>query len=149
MTPQPHAPQVKPAALPLVALLLCIGGLCLFPLFPIGFAEKQTYGATAEEINFAPMGATRYLYIVSDDSTLPPTHPEAKSASELLGLVGGGLRTTFGLDGQCPDCNVTMACVGDPDNDGEPDVWTISTGAREVNGVNVPAGIPHNDVADL
>jgi type IV pilus assembly protein PilA len=223
MTPQPHAPQVKPAALPLVALLLCIGGLCLFPLFPIGFvlaivslvksgdpayasrktlaiiglvlsvvvipiqgilaaiaipnfikfqgrskqseckanlkalfaaqksfyAEKQTYGATAEEIDFAPMGATRYLYIVSDDSTLPPTHPEAKSASELLGLVGGGLRTTFGLDGQCPDCNVTMACVGDPDNDGEPDVWTISTGAREVNGVNVPAGIPHNDVADL
>lgn len=223
MTPQPQAPHVKPAALPLVALIFCVLGVGCIPLFPIGFvlaivslvksgdpayaprktlaiiglvlsvvvipvqgilaaiaipnfikfqgkskqseckanlkslfvaqkayyAEKDAYGATAEEISFAPMGATRYLYIVGEDSKVPPTHPEAKPASELLGMVPGGLRTTFGLSGQCPECNVTMACVGDPDNDGEPDVWTISTEAREVSGVNVPAGMPHNDVADL
>lgn len=223
MTPQPHAPQVKPAALPLVALILCVLGVGCIPLFPIGFVlcivslvksgdpayaprktlaivglvlsvvvipvqgilaaiaipnfirfqarskqseckanlkslyvaqkayfgEKDEFGATAEEIRFSPMGATRYLYIVNDDANVPPTHPEAPSASALLEMVPSGLRTTLGVSGQCPTCNVTMACVGDPDRDGEPDIWTISTETRDVGGVNVPAGVPHNDVSDL
>lgn len=223
MTPQPPAVGAeKPAALPLLALIFSIIGLCFIPCFPVGlvlaivslvksgepayaprktlaivslvlsivvipiqgilaaiaipnfiryqakakqteckanlrslytsqkafFAEQDRYATTTEELSFSPMG-TRYLYVAGDELLIEPTVPGSDSAGSLLSRVPDGLRTSFGVSGTCPECQITVACVGNVDNDVDVDVWTLSSEDRTVNGESVPAGQPANDVSDL
>jgi hypothetical protein len=55
------------------------------------------------------------------------------------------LRQSLGLSGTCPACDVTLACVGNIDDDPDFDVWTISTHDRE----GAPRGTPIHHLKDL
>ena len=57
-----------------------------------------------------------------------------------------------GLSGNCPGegCALTVVCVGNIDSDDTYDVWSISTGDRELTtGTVVRAGEPMHNVDDL
>ncbi|MHA7630128.1 hypothetical protein [Corallococcus sp. M7] len=55
-----------------------------------------------------------------------------------------------GVEGTCPDCIVTAACVGNVDNDDTLDVWSISTVKRTAaNGDTIEIGDPYNHVNDV
>ncbi|MCY1022754.1 fimbrial protein [Pyxidicoccus sp. MSG2] len=58
----------------------------------------------------------------------------------------------LGLSGKCPDCNITLTCVGNVDNDDTLDVWVISTqdlDLQDESGQPVRAGVLANIVNDL
>lgn len=56
-----------------------------------------------------------------------------------------------GISGTCPGCEFTVACAGDVDNNPHdtPDVWTLSSKDRTVDGQHIPAGEPYNHVNDV
>lgn len=56
-----------------------------------------------------------------------------------------------GVSGACPDCDFTVACAGDVDNNpnDSPDVWTVSSKDRTIDGQTVRAGEPYNHVNDV
>ncbi|GHG63880.1 hypothetical protein [Comamonas sp. JC664] len=78
------------------------------------------------------------------------TNPKLKAIA--LGDVPIAAITQVGVTGECPECDITAACVANLDGDDDLDVWLISTG--EVIGPDekpVPAGeLLHfaNDLAD-
>ena len=113
------------------------------------FAEKDDYGETAEEIGFMPEGRNRYLYRVGPDSVIPAQQSQT-SAEQLEAGLPPGLKNKLGVQGSCPDdCEVTMACAGNIDNDDTIDVWSISTAQRVVGGEVVPPGVPFNERDDV
>ncbi|MDP1825329.1 MAG: pilin [Archangium sp.] len=113
------------------------------------FAEKNTYGTTAEEIGFSLEPRNRYNYRIGPDSLIPATQTTTPS-QELEAGYPPGLIDLVGLHGDCADkCDVTMVCAGNVDNDPFVDVWSISTGQRTANGEVVPAGVPFNEADDL
>lgn len=112
------------------------------------FAEKETYGSTAEEIGFSPQPRNRYNYRVGPESLIPATLTTTP-VQELEAGYPPGLTELVGSHGACPDkCVVTMACAGNVDNDPFIDVWSISTEQRAINGEVVPAGVPFCEADD-
>ncbi len=60
------------------------------------------------------------------------------------------LRPQLGLQGECPACQLTMACAAQLDADPTLDVWTVSTFERTGgNGARIPAGMPWVDSDDV
>jgi type II secretory pathway pseudopilin PulG len=113
------------------------------------FAEKDTYGTTATEIGFSPERNNRYAYYLGGDETIEAQLSTTPSGA-LRGALSGRLQEELGVQGSCPrDCNVTMACAGNLDNDGTIDVWSISSADRTIKGEQVPAGMPYNEVNDV
>lgn len=225
MTPAPqNPPPSKPAAMPLVALILTLVGFCipvLFPLVLVGvvlslislvrggepaFAPRKTlaiislvlgvvfvpvvgvlaaiaipnfirfqarskqteckaelkgafvgqraffeqndkYSGSPSAIGFQPVGG-RYLYLVSLEGRLEPKLSPTPT-EQLLAGVPAELRDALGVSGDCPQCTVTMACAGNVDGDPTIDVWSISSEPRIINGEQVPAGVPWNEVNDV
>jgi hypothetical protein len=55
-----------------------------------------------------------------------------------------------GMLGECPECDITMACAGNLDGDDTLDVWTISTGERTLpNDTIIPPGEVFHHVDDV
>ncbi|CAM3927281.1 fimbrial protein [Corallococcus exiguus] len=52
------------------------------------------------------------------------------------------LRARLGVSGTCPDCNITLACAGNTDEDATLDVWIISTGPLDLQDVDGEAAEP-------
>lgn len=228
MTPygQPETP-VKPAALPLVALILGVIGFCVIPLFPVAivlaivslvksgepaYAARKTLSIItlvlglvyvpvvgilaaiaipnfvrfqarskqseckvnlkaayrAEKVFYAAHDAystlpqeleltfdsTRYLYRFDRLGTLGevgvrPTNPTAAPVSQLENGIPDEVLRSVGIVGKCPECEITIVCAGNVDNDSTIDVWSVSTVDRIMRGEQVPAGIPWNDVSDV
>lgn len=123
------------------------------------FAEHDHYSVDPREVGFSPERKNRYLYRfdshgpVSRVGVEPDPSVQPMSASALDEGVTPELRDLPGLRGHCPDCSLTVVCVGNIDNDEGLDVWSISTAERAtVSGERVPAGQPtvhFNDVNDL
>ena len=67
------------------------------------------------------------------------------SLEDLLLKLPPELRAATGLEGTCPDCNVTIACVANLDDDPDVDVWTISTKDRP----EAARGTPIHHLKDL
>jgi type IV pilus assembly protein PilA len=127
------------------------------------FAESQRYSVHPVEIGFAPPQGNRYLYVFDPAGPLTrrdelPSPPLAESVGygpdtkrhgvlleDLLTKLPPDLRGTLGLEGSCPDCNVTIACVGNVDQDPDVDVWTISTKDRP----EAARGTPIHHLKDL
>jgi hypothetical protein len=113
------------------------------------FAQKQTWGTSADEIGFSP-DKTRYLYRIGPDSVLLPRMPDIVSGLALEGGYPDGLLEQAGSHGDCPDkCVLTMLCAGNVDNDPGIDVWSVSSEQRTIGGEVIPAGTPFNDRNDV
>ena len=127
------------------------------------YSEQKKYSVHPVEIGFAPSQGNRYLYLFAADGPLtrrdelasPPLGesvgygPDSKRRpvllEDLLAKLPAELRATTGLVGACPACDVTIACVGNLDDDADVDVWTISTKDRP----EAARGTPIHHLKDL
>jgi type IV pilus assembly protein PilA len=127
------------------------------------YSETQRYSVHPAEIGWAPSQGNRYLYLFSKEGELTrrdelasPPHresvgygPDSKRRNvlleDLLAKLPADLRAKVGISGTCPQCEVTIACVGNLDDDPEVDVWTISTADRP----EAARGTPIHHLKDL
>ncbi|MDP2269121.1 MAG: hypothetical protein Q8K32_00235 [Archangium sp.] len=127
------------------------------------FSEHQRYAIHPVELGFVPSQGNRYLYLFNSEGPLTrrdelasPPHgesvgygPDSKRRpvllEDLLAKLPTEIRSTVGLSGTCPSCEVTIACVGNLDEDPDVDVWTISTADR----AGASRGTPIHHLKDL
>lgn len=127
------------------------------------YSERQQYSIHPAQIGFAPKQGNRYLYLFAaegpltrrDELASPPLSesvgygPDSKRREvlleDLLQALPAELRATVGLTGTCPQCEITVACVGNLDADPAVDVWTISTQNRP----GAARGTPIHHLKDL
>jgi len=127
------------------------------------YSEQQKYSVHPVELGFVPSQGNRYLYLFASEGPLtrrdelasPPLGesvgygPDSKRRpvllEDLLNKLPAELRSLLGIEGACPDCNVTIACVGNLDADPDVDVWTISTKDRP----GAARGTPFHHLKDL
>jgi type IV pilus assembly protein PilA len=127
------------------------------------FSERNRYSVHPVEIGFAPQQGNRYAYVFAAEGPLtrrdevpsapleesvgygPDTRARGVLLEDLLMKLPRELRAMTGLEGACPDCNVTIACVGNVDADPDVDVWTISTKDRP----GAARGTPSHHLKDL
>nr|WP_237726636.1 pilin [Corallococcus coralloides] len=104
-----------------------------------------------DAMGIEPGPRNRYAYVlrmpeevIPVGNAFPALAPEAIQAA----LDQAGVKP--GVEGTCPDCVVTAACVGNVDNDDTLDVWSISTVNRTAaNGETIDLGDPYNHVNDV
>lgn len=138
------------------------------------YVEKDRYAEHPVEVGFAPERGNRYVYLLAESGPLEdrsvavatpdPSHvgigvdsvryPGADSTALRAALpsrVAAQLGVKPTCSGcTCPQCEITMACIGNIDDDPDLDVWTISTAARtDPTGDSVPPGMPFNELNDL
>ena len=118
------------------------------------YAEHDAYLLDLKTIGFSPEVGNRYAYFTGPGPLDEKRDPNGLSAHvEGIGVdtkrfPGGAI--TFaqlppdvarqvGLSGTCPQCQITMACAAQLDDDATLDVWSISTGDRRAGGALVPA----------
>ncbi len=127
------------------------------------FSTSQRYSIHPVEIGFAPSQGNRYLYLFAPEGQLtrrdelpsPPLEesvgygPDSKKRGvlleDLLTKLPPELRSMTGLHGTCPECDVTIACIGNVDDDPDLDAWTISTSDRP----GAARGTPIHHLKDL
>ena len=130
------------------------------------FQEKDTYSTSIQEVGFMPERRNRYAYFAGPG---PLENRSTTGAQLVVGAEGIGVDTlgvsnaraiTFeqlpegvgsmvGMQGECPECDITLVCAGQVDNDETLDVWSISTMAREADdGTPIPQGVPFNHLND-
>jgi type IV pilus assembly protein PilA len=129
-------------------------------------AEKDTYSESFEEMGFIPEPRNRYRYVLSPSGeTLLPGAPDGgmhgsiaadrnsgqhPDNAALLAAIPPALLAEAGVHGKCPEaCRVTLIGVGNLDDDPEVDLWSISSDARTIDGVSVPAGQPYQHQNDI
>lgn len=126
-------------------------------------SQHQRYSVHPAEIGFVPSQGNRYLYLFAKEGQLTrrdelPSPPHAESVGygpdtkkrgvlleDLLGAMPKDVRDQLGIEGECPKCDITVACVGNLDDDADVDVWSISTKDRP-GGVQ---GTPIHHLKDL
>jgi type IV pilus assembly protein PilA len=118
------------------------------------------YEPVLSKVQFSPERGNRYAYFAG------PGPMESRDSAQATGTEGAqaiGVDTfkfsgqppiTFeslppevagmvGLSGECPECDITMVCVGNIDQDPALDIWSISLKDRTLtDGTTVPAGQP-------
>jgi hypothetical protein len=170
MTPQPAAPQKKKmSGWSIVLIVLGVGGGCcvvgggmlaaiaipnfikfqarskqaecktnlraLYRAERTFFDEKRVFSENAEQVGFVPE-TKYYAYAMSREGA------PAAARDRVHG--------TLGINGTCPDCTFTAACVGNIDNDPEVDVWSVSTNERTgPGGQMIPAGEVFHEFDDV
>mgnify|MGYP005610684405 CR=1 FL=1 len=67
------------------------------------------------------------------------------TVEDLLPKFPAEARAMLGIEGSCPDCQLTVGCIANLDADADVDVWTISTKDRP----GASRGTPLNFVSDL
>jgi hypothetical protein len=118
------------------------------------------------EVGFAPAPGNRYLYLFArsgpvsrrDGLPSPPpgesvgVGPDTRSrhvtVEWLRERLPDDVAAQLGLSGACPACDITVACVGNLDDDDTVDVWSISTKDRVIDGQPVSRGTPWRHVND-
>ena len=117
------------------------------------FDEKKAYAPELADVGFSPEPGNRYAYLTSlegrfvdrataaRESMAPLDEATVRAAVENLGV---------GIEGECPECALTAACVGNIDGDETLDVWTVSSLVRTTSdGQQVPPGTPFQHVDDV
>ncbi len=86
-----------------------------------------------------------YTYVLGEGVTVPPTKnpPSAEERARQLAKVRSLVQP--GLIGECPACQLTIACVGNTDDDDELDLLSLSTQTRYVFG-NIPVAAQEIEV---
>jgi type IV pilus assembly protein PilA len=133
------------------------------------YADANTYEPNLAKVGFAPERGNRYAYFAGQGPVEARTQAQAEPTEGAVAVSVDTFRhgtmqplstadlppdvaERLGLSGQCPDCNITMACIGNVDNDAALDVWVISTGdldLQDEDGLAAQAGVPLNLVSDL
>lgn len=132
------------------------------------FQGKDAYLEDLSAIGFAPERGNRFVYVVSRSGPLEDRSGPALSSTGPVGIIGadenrhpdlstkallaklpakaaGGVEV--GMSGQCPACEVVGMCVGNLDDHGAVEVWSIATFNRTLpDGGVVTAGMPHEDL---
>ncbi len=137
------------------------------------YQEKDSYSASISDVGFEPERGNRYAYFASatgpledrSGASLSPAvagpggasgvgvdvfrFPDLRplQASDLPPLLAGSV--PLGLTGQCPACQITMACASTLSAGGSLDVWSISTQVRFGPRGIIRAGEPFNDLSGL
>ena len=100
------------------------------------FHQRQDAGVRLEELTAAVPSDRRqpYTYVLGEGVIVPPQkkapsdEERARQLEKVRALVQPGLR------GSCPDCTLTIACVGNTDDDPELDLLSLSSQQRYVFG---------------
>lgn len=104
-----------------------------------------------ETMGFGLGPHNHYAYVLRMPETVFPVSerfPALEPAEIQAALERAGVKP--GVEGTCPDCIVTAACVGNLDSDDTLDVWSISTVNRTAaNGETIELGVPYNHVNDV
>ncbi|MCY1035028.1 pilin [Corallococcus sp. BB11-1] len=113
-------------------------------------AEDQPLGSLTE-LGFVPEPGNRYAYVLSLPDSFVPVSARftALDPSEIqAALDNAGVEP--GVEGECPECTLTAACVGNVDNDDTLDVWSISTAERtDAEGKAIAPGEAYLHVNDV
>lgn len=124
----------------------------------IHYIEHNTYEPAFSKVGFEIPRGNQQLFLVGvepvdmrDNAGAPAvadavavgvdvaTNPKLKPIS--LGDVPVVAITQVGVTGECPECDITAACVANLDGDDDLDVWLISTGeVVGLDGKPVPPG---------
>ncbi|MFT3841998.1 MAG: hypothetical protein QM723_33715 [Myxococcaceae bacterium] len=92
-------------------------------------SEHDAYSTDWKGIGFEPDGHLRYAYFFSPDVVV--TNPFEKHPLPPIEKLKAALPEDVGPHGDCvKECWITIACAGDLFDDGEIDVWSISTHDR-------------------
>lgn len=129
--------------------------------------ERGVFSVHPAEVGFSPAPGNRYLYLFAaagevtrrDDKPSPPpeesvgvgpdTRARGVTAEWLRERLPEDIAGQLGVEGTCPACEVTVACVGNLDGDETVDVWSISTKDRALgDGGVVTRGLPWRHVND-
>ncbi|MEW5740636.1 MAG: pilin [Myxococcota bacterium] len=128
------------------------------------YGERNTYSPLIKDVGFLPERGNRYAYYFEVRGAFlePGSTPTGKEVGILPdrqrypGLDVDRYAAAVppdalpGVEGQCPDCNFTVVCVGNVDSDATLDVWSVSNVDRTSPlGEAVPAGMPLNHVNDV
>jgi type IV pilus assembly protein PilA len=118
------------------------------------FSAHHSYELHPGLVGFIPERGNRYLYLFDgaarpggNDTSIgvDVLHFPSASNEALAAALPADLRERLGVSGTCPDCSLTLACVGNVDEDPSPDIWSISSAARP----GAPAGVLKHDFDDL
>ena len=132
------------------------------------FRDTRTYEPVFAKVGFAPERSNRYAYFVGEGpmevrDAASSVIPEGAvsigvdtfrfSAARPIGIeaLPPRVKARLGVTGTCPDCNITLACAGNTDDDATLDVWVLSTGPldlQDVDGEPAEPGIPLQVVDD-
>jgi hypothetical protein len=145
----------------------CHGNLRTIIAGELGLKEATgAFSVHPADVGFAPAPGNRYLYLFArdgavtrrDDRPSPPlaeaigVGPDTRSrkvtAEWLRERLPQDVAAQLGLEGDCPSCELTVACVGNIDDDDTVDVWSISTKDRALGGQTVTRGLPYRHVND-
>ncbi|NNB94333.1 pilin [Corallococcus exiguus] len=122
----------------------------IFTAARVSMVDEQPLGSF-EAMGFEPGPRNRYAYVLRMPEDVFPVagdFPAIDPAEIQAALARAGVKP--GVEGTCPDCVVTAACVGNVDNDDTLDVWSVSTVNRTAaNGEAIPLGAPYNHVNDV
>jgi type IV pilus assembly protein PilA len=130
------------------------------------FADQNTYNLTASKIGFLPERGNRYAYFSGPGPVEDRSSAQAENSEQAENFGSDtarhpGKAITFeqlppevasrvGISGECPECEITLACAGQIDKDGTLDVWTISSADRTLaDGTTLHKGTPYNEVNDV
>ena len=135
----------------------------------IPFETNGHYTPLFGELGFSPERGNRYAYFAGPGTMEERTAAtvSARATDTQVGVdlfKNKGARplrledvpaklagdVALGPSGDCPDCSIVAACIGNLDNDATLDVWSVSTRDRHgPGGQSIPAGVPWNDVNDV
>jgi type IV pilus assembly protein PilA len=140
----------------------------LYTGFMVSRESAEGSGLTLSQAGFAPARGNRYSYFLGKGPMEDRSGMQAQGSEQALAVgvdtfkfptlrvytledLPPDVAGEVGISGTCPDCEFTAACAGDVDNapNDTPDVWTISSKDRMVDGQAVPAGVPHNHMNDV
>ncbi|NNC21656.1 fimbrial protein [Corallococcus exiguus] len=132
------------------------------------FQDTKTYEPVFAKVGFAPERGNRYAYFAGR-GPMEVRDQERSEAPEGAVSIGAdtyrftylrpidvealhpSLRARLGVSGTCPTCEITLACVGNTDDDATLDVWVLSTGPldlQDADGDPVEPGVPVQLVDD-
>ncbi|MBZ4333382.1 fimbrial protein [Corallococcus sp. AS-1-12] len=132
------------------------------------FQDTKTYEPVFAKVGFAPERGNRYAYFAGR-GPMEVRDRERSEAPEGAVAIGAdtfqftylrpfdvealppSLKARLGVSGTCPACAITLACVGNTDEDATLDVWVLSTGAldlQDVDGEAAGPGVPVQLVDD-
>lgn len=130
-------------------------------------ASAEGYEPVLSKIPFAPERGNRYAYFAGPGPMEQRGSTQATGTEEAQAIgidtlkFAGQPPITFeslppevaglvGLSGECPDCNITMVCAGNIDQDPTLDIWSISLKDRTLtDGTPIPAGQSFQHVNDI
>ena len=110
------------------------------------FTEKNQFSENPDEA--AVMTDTTRAVLVFGPSGAPAG--KGPNPDELAAAISAHVSGPLGVAGRCPECNITIGCGANVDNDPQIDVWSISTADRTTaGGKRIAAGTPYNDFNDV